>query len=216
MSSAGALDPAPPRTSWSSLPGKPLRTRGGCSYDSRRQPPFVGAPVSGANTGHPVSANAPRSQRDKGGGVVERPLDDNAAAGPDSCRRSAGALHPVSPRTSWCSSLPGTPLFAPGAGAPTAADASPFCRSTRLGCECRPSPWADATRQHLRNARVKIHSVGAPAPGAKRRRRRTAASRAACGHEDQRAQRRQVQLQGLGLTMTLLGLGVQLATAACA
>ena len=141
MSSAGALDPAPPRTSWSSLPGKPLRTRGGCSYDSRRQPPFVGAPASGANTGHPVSANAPRSQRDKGGGVVERPLDDNAAAGPDSCRRSAGALHPVSPRTSWCSSLPGTPLFAPGAGAPTAADASPFCRSTRLGCEHRPSPW---------------------------------------------------------------------------
>src|SRR5690606_41789391 len=56
---------------FSSLPGKPLRARGGCSYDSRRQPPFVGAPVSGANTGHPVSANAPRSQRDKGGGVVE-------------------------------------------------------------------------------------------------------------------------------------------------
>src|SRR5690606_13148056 len=58
--------------------------------------------------------------------------------------------------------------------------------------------------------------AGAPVPGAKRRRRRTAASGAACGHEDQRAQRRQVQLQGLRLAMTLLGLGVQLATAACA
>src|SRR5690606_34607550 len=103
-------------------------------------PPFVGAPVSGANTGPPVSATAPRSPRDQGGGVAERPLDDHAAVGPDSCRRSAGALHPVTPRTSWCSSLPGTPLFAPGAGAPTAADASPFCRSTRLGCEYRPSP----------------------------------------------------------------------------
>ena len=216
MSSAGALDPAPPRTSWSSLPGKPLRTRGGCSYDSRRQPPFVGAPVSGANTGHPVSANAPTSQRDKGGGLssarsTTMPQLDQIPAGVAQARytpllRGRAGARPSRERP--CSH-PGRVLLRQ----PTPA---PFAGAPVLGANAGHPHGADATRQHLRNARVKIHSVGAPAPGAKRRRRRTAASRAACGHEDQRAQRRQVQLQGLGLTMTLLGLGVQLATAACA
>src|SRR5690606_41837025 len=144
--------PEGPRTSWcSSHPVRPCSHPGRVLLRQPTPPPFVGAPVSGANTGHPVSANAPTSQRDKGGGVVERPLDDNAAAGPGSCRRSAGALHPVTPRTSWCSSLSGKLPSHTGAGAPTTAHASPFYMSTHLGSECRQSLW------RLRNHATPLH-----------------------------------------------------------
>src|SRR5690606_26159983 len=48
---------------------------------------------------------------------------------------------------------------------------APFVGAPVSGANTGHPHGADATRQHLRNARVKIHSVGAPAPGAKRRRR---------------------------------------------
>src|SRR5690606_33877004 len=85
--SAGALHPGSPRTSWcSSLPGDPMRVE----LARTVAPP--------GNVGHPLDELA-GSQF----GRSTRP-------GCEWC--SAGALHPGTPRTSWCSSLPGVAMRA--------------------------------------------------------------------------------------------------------
>src|SRR5690606_1219242 len=84
--SAGALHPGSPRTSWcSSLPGDPMRA----AFLGVGPPPGNVEHLLDELAGpHIVGASAPGAK-----GVVQ-------------------ALHPGSPRTSWCSSLPGVAMRA--------------------------------------------------------------------------------------------------------
>src|SRR5690606_36113483 len=84
--SAGVLHPGSPRTSWcSSLPGVPMRVE---LARTVAPPGNVGHPLDELAGPHIVGASAPGAK----GGVQ--------------------ALHPGSPRTSWCSSLPGVAMRA--------------------------------------------------------------------------------------------------------